>query len=243
MSALAEKRDTITDLVSNANESAQGIADENAAFSETLQRLPDTMRRANSTFVNLRGTIGDLDVLVNESKPATRDLARLLRELRPLVRDAVPTIRDLRLAIKTAGPNNDLIDVAAKAPRLAQVAEPSLRNTTRAVRRSIPVLDFIRPYVPDFTGWVREFGQAGAVYDANGKIARIQPLYNLFSFTDNPAGGTLQPQDPDDRLTGLQTGFYRRCPGGASQPAADGSAPFRDDGNLDCDPRQVLPGP
>jgi phospholipid/cholesterol/gamma-HCH transport system substrate-binding protein len=36
----------------------------------------------------------------------------------------------------------------------------------------------------------------------------------------------------------------RRCPGAASQPPPDGSAPFRDiDGTLDCDPSLVLPGP
>jgi phospholipid/cholesterol/gamma-HCH transport system substrate-binding protein len=241
-SALAEKRETLTDLVSNSNEAAQGIADENAAFSQTLQLLPNTLRRANSTFVNLRGTLNDLDVLVNASKPATKDLARFLRELRPLVRDARPTIRDLRYAIRTAGPNNDLIDVTAKAPKLASTAAPSLQNTTRAVRKSVPVLDFIRPYVPDFTGWLREFGQAAAPYDANGHIARIAPNFNIFSFTDNPAGGTLQVQSPDDRLAGLQSGFFRRCPGGASQAAADNSAPYTDNG-LDCDARQVLPGP
>ena len=46
------------------------------------------------------------------------------------------------------------------------------------------------------------------------------------------------------RLAGLQTGMLKRCPGAASQPAPDGSAPFRDSGgNLDCDPTQVPPGP
>jgi phospholipid/cholesterol/gamma-HCH transport system substrate-binding protein len=241
--ALAERRETLTDLVSNANASAEGIARENAAFSQTLQLLPNTLRRANSTFVNLRGTLNDLDVLVAESKPATKDLARFLRELRPLVRDARPTIKDLRYAIRASGANNDLIDLMEKAPKLADTAEPSLNNTTRAVRKSVPVVDFIRPYMPDFTGWLREFGQASAVYDANGHIARIQPIFNTFSFTDNPAGGVLQVQDPDDRLAGIQSGFFRRCPGGASQPAADNSAPWRDDGDLDCDARQVLPGP
>ena len=46
------------------------------------------------------------------------------------------------------------------------------------------------------------------------------------------------------RLAGLQTGMLRRCPGSASQPTVDGSAPFRDSGgNLDCDPTQVVVGP
>jgi phospholipid/cholesterol/gamma-HCH transport system substrate-binding protein len=42
----------------------------------------------------------------------------------------------------------------------------------------------------------------------------------------------------------MQAGNLRRCPGAASQPAADGSSVWRDaDGTLDCDPSQVLPGP
>jgi phospholipid/cholesterol/gamma-HCH transport system substrate-binding protein len=242
MTALAEKRDTLTDLVANSNEASQGIAAENDALSEILSRLPATMRRANSTFVNLRSTLTDLDVLVAESKPATRRLAPFFRELRPLVRDARPTIRDLRLAITREGPNNDLLDLTRKAPRLAQVARPALQNTTTAIRRSLPVLDFARPYLPELTGWFRDFGQAGAGYDANGHFGRIAPLFNTFQFRDDPAGGTLVPQDPDNRMEGLQTGMIRRCPGGASQPAADGSAPFQDDG-LDCDPTHVPAGP
>jgi phospholipid/cholesterol/gamma-HCH transport system substrate-binding protein len=67
-------------------------------------------------------------------------------------------------------------------------------------------------------------------------------MFNTFQFTDNPQGGILTPQDPDNKLSGLETGITRRCPGAASQPAADGSAPFQDNG-LDCDPRHVLAGP
>jgi len=105
------------------------------------------------------------------------------------------------------------------------------------------VLDFIRPYTPDFMGWIRDFGQGASNYDANGHYARIQPIFNAFSFTDNPSGGTLRAIPNTDKLAGFQTGNLERCPGAASQPPADNSAPFRDTGSLDCDPSQVLPGP
>jgi phospholipid/cholesterol/gamma-HCH transport system substrate-binding protein len=242
MTTLAERRGELTELVSNANLAAQGIAEENEAFSETLARLPTTLRRGNSTFVNLRATLTDLDVLVAESKPATKDLAPFLRELRPLVARARPTIKDLRTAIRRPGENNDLVELTRKQPKLQQVASPSLRNTTKAIRRSVPVIDFIRPYSPDLVGWFRDFGDGTANYDANGHYARIQPMFNLFQFTETPSGGLLTPQDPNDRLAGLQTGVYKRCPGAAAQVPADRSAPFTDNG-LDCDPRLVLPGP
>ncbi len=244
MTALAERRETLTELIGNANTAASGIADENDAFNQTLERLPDTLRRGNSTFVNLRATLTDLDELVAESRPATRRLAEFLRELRPLVADARPTIRDLRTAIRQPGDDNDLVELLGKAPRLDRVAEPSLRNTTRALNRSVPFLDDLRPYTPELTGFLRDFGQTAANYDANGHYARVQPMFNLFGFTETPEGGLLTPKSPDSRLEGLQTGVLRRCPGAASQPPADGSAPWRDDeGDLDCDQRLVPPGP
>src|SRR5262249_38760648 len=90
--AIASRRDGLSSLVSNANATTGAIAAENQALSQALELLPTTLRRGNSTFVNLRSTLDDLDPLVEDSKPATKDLAPFLRELRPLVHDARPTI-------------------------------------------------------------------------------------------------------------------------------------------------------
>jgi len=244
VSALAQRSGDLTDLVTNANTTAKAIGDENAALARALGLLPDTLRKANTTFVNLRATLDDLDPLVAASKPATKRLAPFLAELRPLVRDARPTIADLRTLISTPGDGNDLIDLLNRAPRLELTARPALRHSTQALKDSTPVLRFIRPYTADFVGWLRDFGEGASNYDANGHYARIQPIFNAYSFADNPAGGTLTPIAPSQRLAGLQSGVVKRCPGAASQPAADGSAPWRDvDGALDCDPSLVLPGP
>jgi phospholipid/cholesterol/gamma-HCH transport system substrate-binding protein len=244
VTAIADRRDDLSALVSNANQTSGGIASENAALSQALALLPTTLRRANTTFVNLRATLDDLDVLVAASKPATKDLAPFLRQLRPLVHDARPTIRDLRRLIRRDGPNNDLVEATRKMPQLQKAATPAFNDGRQALVKAQPVLEFIRPYAPDFTGWLRDFGQGAANYDANGHFARIQPIFNAFSFTDNPAGGVLAPIPPSQRMAGLQTGVQKRCPGAASQPPTDHSAPWRDsNGNLDCDPALVLPGP
>ena len=246
VTAVAERRDDLSGLVTNANATAGAIADENVALSRALELLPTTLRRANTTFVNLRATLDDLDVLVAESKPATKDLAPFLRELRPLVRDARPTIRDLRTLVRRDGADNDLVEATRKMPSLQRVATPAFQQGRAALQRAQPVLEFIRPYTPDFVGWLRDFGQGAANYDANGHFARIQPIFNAFSFTDNPAGGVLTPIPPSERMDGLETGVIKRCPGAASQRPEDNSAPYTDNGNLgpdDCDPSLVLPGP
>jgi phospholipid/cholesterol/gamma-HCH transport system substrate-binding protein len=241
--AIAEKRNDLADLVTNTNATASAIGSENVALSEALALLPTTLRRGNTTFVNLRATLDDLDKLVAVSKPATKNLTPFLRQLRPLLAAARPTVRDLSRALFLPGANNDLVDATRKMPRLQQVASPAFRNGRQALIKAQPVLEFARPYTPDLVGWFRDFGQGAANYDANGHFARIQPIFNAFQFTDNPAGGLLTPIPPSARMNGLQTGNERRCPGAAIQRPPDGSAPFTDGGTVDCDPSLVPPGP
>lgn len=240
VTTLASRRDELASLVSNANTTAAAIAAENRSFDQALGLLPGTLRRANTTFVNLRSTLDDLDTLVAASKPATKDLAPFLEQLRPLVRQARPTIADLRALVKKQGSGNDLTDLLKQAPGLERAARPAFANSIQALRKSLPVLSFIRPYTPDLVGWFKDFGQTTANYDANGHFARIQPIFNLFSLANNAA----PVLSPGNRLQGFTTGQFRRCPGTASQVPVDGSAPYRDsDNKLDCDPTQTLEGP
>ncbi|WP_028059085.1 MlaD family protein [Candidatus Solirubrobacter pratensis] len=244
VTTVASKRDDLSSLVGNANATAGAIASENRALSEALSLLPTTLRRANSTFVNLRSTLDDLDPLVAESKVATKDLAPFLRELRPLVRDAKPTIADLSTLLRRPGADNDLVEATRKLPGLQKVASPAFSDATGALRKGQPVLEFVRPYIPELVGWFRDFGVGAANYDANGHYARIQPVFNAFQLHELPTGPTLVPLPVSQRLDGLQNFMLKRCPGTASQVPPDKSAPFRDaPGNLDCDPTQVPPGP
>jgi phospholipid/cholesterol/gamma-HCH transport system substrate-binding protein len=244
VSALDERRPDLAALVGNANTTAKAIGDENVALSQALGLLPDTLRRANTTFVNLRATLDDLTVLVNASKPATKDLARLFTQLRALVEESRPTIHDLRVLIRKPGPNNDLIDLTAKQPKLASIATSTFPNDIKALQKSLPVLSYIRPYTPDLTGWITKFAESANPYDANGHYARVQPIFNQFQVTDVPGDGqVLQP------LTGAQKGANGlvphkslRCPGAATQKAPDGSNPWPDD-TPGCNPDYVPPGP
>jgi phospholipid/cholesterol/gamma-HCH transport system substrate-binding protein len=240
--ALAERRGDVSSLVSNANTASGAIASESESLNRALKALPLTLRQANTTFVNLRSTLDDLDPLVDASKPVAPKLAPFFKQLRPLVTDARPTIRDLRTLISRPGAGNDLIDLLRKQPRLTQVAKPAFKNTVKGLQQGTPVLQFIRPYAPDLIGWFRDFGQSTANYDANGHFARISPIVNAFQFTDNPAGGTLTALKPAERQVGLQSGKIRRCAGASTQAAADGSNPYAPAGS-DCDPSIVPPGP
>jgi phospholipid/cholesterol/gamma-HCH transport system substrate-binding protein len=246
VAAVAERRGDLTDLVGNANTTAAAIGDENQALSQGLSLLPGTLRNANTTFVNLRSTLDDLDVLTDASKPATRRLAEFLTALRPLVHDAQPTIHDLRTLIRTPGPNNDLIELTAKAPRLQSLSSRVFPRSVTALQKTQPVIEYVRPYSPDLTGWFTKFGQGASNYDANGHYARVQPIFNAFQLTQTPTGPVLTATRPSQRLEGFEFGQSKRCPGGAIQPAPDGSNPWKGtaaEGNFDCDPNTTPPGP
>jgi phospholipid/cholesterol/gamma-HCH transport system substrate-binding protein len=229
VSAIAERRDDLAGLVANTNTTFRAIGDQSVALDRALELLPSTLRKANTTFVNLRSTLDDLDKLVAESKPATKDLAPFLRQLRPLVSEARPTIADLRRLIRQPGSDNDLIELTAKQPKLAQLTASVFPRAISTLDRAQPVFSYIRGYTPDLAAWIADFGQVAANYDANGHYARVQPMFLPANYT----GGTLTAVDPALRLNGFETGIKNRCPGGVTQPSADGSTPFAFGG---CDP-------
>src|SRR3954453_7821039 len=247
VSTVAQRRGELSDLVSNTNATAGAIANENVALAQALGLLPSTLRKGNTTFVNLRATLDDLDQLTAASKPVAPKLAPFFKTLRPLLVEARPTLRDLSTLIQQPGTNNDLIDILNKTPSLAQQFGVSSKLTIDTLQKSQPVVTYIRPFAPELIGWIRDFGEGASAYDANGHYARIQPIFNAFSVTSNPTGGgqVLVPNTPSQRGNFTQTHQLRRCPGAASQPPEDKSAPFTDDGRLlpDCDPNQVPPGP
>jgi phospholipid/cholesterol/gamma-HCH transport system substrate-binding protein len=236
VSAIAARRGDLTNLVSNTNTAMRAIGDESVSLQRALELLPDTLRKANTTFVNLRGTLDDLDKLVNVSKPNTKELAPFFRELRPVVQEAEPTIADLNELIRTPGPNNDLIELTAKQPRLAELTASVFPRAIRALDRSDPVIEYARGYTPDLVGWITKFGQSAAYYDANGHYARVMPVLSPTSF-DRP-NYRLVGVPPAEQLNGFASGSRPTCPGSATQPAPDGSSPWPFRG---CDPTSGPP--
>ncbi|HEV7772984.1 MAG TPA: MlaD family protein [Conexibacter sp.] len=238
--AVAQRAPQLTSLITNLNGMMGAIAAENDSLSQGLGVLPDTLRQGNSTFVDLRATLDDLDPLLQASSVASRDLPRFFSQLRPLLNESTPTFENLSAIVHQPGPFNDATDATQNLPQLLQVGSKAFASSITAERKGQPVIDFLRPYSPDLVGWFRDFGQSAANYDANGHYARVLPIFGAFQY--QASDDTLQPVPPSQRLSGLTSGFNRRCPGAASQPRPDGSNPFAP-GGFDCDTSDVLPGP
>jgi phospholipid/cholesterol/gamma-HCH transport system substrate-binding protein len=238
--AVAQRAPQLTSLVTNLNTTMGAIASQNASLSQALGVLPDTLREGNSTFVDLRATLDDLDPLLQASKPAAAVLPRFFSQLTPLLNESTPTFQNLSAIVHQPGPFNDATDATQHLPQLLQVGSKAFSSSITAMRKGQPVIDFLRPYSPDLVGWFRDFGQSAANYDANGHYARVMPIFGAFQY--QARDDTLQPVPPSQRLAGLTSGFNRRCPGAASQPRPDGSNPFAPNG-FDCNASDVLPGP
>ncbi len=235
VTAVAERRQDLAELISNAAATTRAAGADTAALTEVLERTPDFMRRANTTFVNLRPTLDALDPLVDASMPAARRLQDFLPVLREFVADAEPAVRDLSRTIRHRGESNDLVELFRTFPPLARIAvEARPRNGERrpgafpasddALRAAAPLIAQGRPYTPDFFGWADDFSHTGA-YDALGGYSRTQTYFNMFSASLEGVPPVLQElaDRPVDFLDIAEIGQLKRCPGAAEPPARDRS--------------------
>ena len=226
VTALAERRDDLASLIGNLNTTTRALGSQKAALAESIGLLPPFMRRANTTFVNLRSTLDEVDPLVDASKPVAKRLQPFLSQARAFAADAEPTVRDLSVTIRRGGRSNDLIDLLRSFPPLADIATSTKRRsyapggrefdvgeTRGAFQESVAALrggageiGFARPYATDFLGWLDDFSTTGGGFDALGATAR-----GFITFTN-----TLHPD-------AVATGQFKRCPGAAEAPAPDGS--------------------
>jgi phospholipid/cholesterol/gamma-HCH transport system substrate-binding protein len=240
VTALAERRDDLAGLIGNLNETTRALGSQKEALAESIGRLPPFMRRANTTFVNLRSTLDQVDPLVEASKPVAKRLGPFLSQARAFAADAQPTVRDLSVTIRRRGRANDLINLLQTFPPLAEIAtvtkdrsfapggkkysvgetRGSFQESVEALKGGAKEIAFARPYTTDFLGWFDDFSTTGGGFDALGATARGFITMSEFLHKDS-----------------LAYKQYKRCPGSAEAPAKDGSnvlsAEERE--RLDCD--------
>jgi phospholipid/cholesterol/gamma-HCH transport system substrate-binding protein len=237
VTTIGARSEQLTDLIGNANTTFQAIGSQQAALASGLRLLPVALNSGTHTFKEVPSTFAALTQLVNASKPTSKPLATFFPRLRSLLETATQPVHNFGLAFSRPGPNNDLTDWANALPALAKQLSTASPSTVTALRESVPITALFGPYSPDLQGTLRTFGQATAYYDANGHYARLNPVFPDFKLGEKnnltPAANSTQG------LAGLLQGQLRRCPGAATQPAADGSSPFTNGELLSCDPTQV----
>ena len=247
--AVAGRGEQLSSAISNSNTAFSAIATQNVALDNSLRRLPPVLRQSNTTFVNLRAALDDLEPLVNTAKPATVNLAPFLAELRPVVAKLVPFTHDLRLAVSRPGKANDAGELFAILPDVQDRTAKAFAHSEEATAAFQPNLNFIRAYAPDLFNGLGKLGQVAGYYDGNGHYVRASlSAQNLFE----DVNGTLEPISRAQQYDffGSSASVHRRCPGGGTQSAADGSNPFVSPpfggssvNSSECNPSDAPPGP
>ncbi len=236
VTTIGARKQQLSELVEHGNTTFQAIGSQQAALAAGLKELPahpaagqqDLRRRArdarrpDAADRNLEARDRPADHAAAEAAPARHDLHAGARQLQQRDQQARQEQRPDRTAQRPAGARKD--------------AHHRLAGERHGAAGIGSDHQLLRPYSPDLAGTLRSFGQAASYYDANGHYARVSPILPDFKL-----GGSnnLTPTTGAAALEGLKTGQIRRCPGGATQPAADGSSPFADNELLTCDPLQT----
>jgi len=266
-STLDQKSPEISSLVSNLNGMLGTIGSEQSSLASAVGQLPDFMRQFNTTAVNLRAALDDVQPLVDATRPVARKLQPFTKRLRGFARDAVPTVKGLNGVINSPGQNNDLIELTRLQDPLAQIGVgPIDRNgasrpgalpaSADSLKNSLTQLSTLRAYSPELTGWFDDFGHSGFP-DAFGGIGRISTTANTFSVGPPSAGvpcsniveilkiplGTsvCQTLNGSALTNALGIKDLRRCPGSNERGLTQDQ--LTQGGTVDCDPNQTPLGP
>jgi phospholipid/cholesterol/gamma-HCH transport system substrate-binding protein len=216
------------------------------------------MSLADTTFVNLREALDDLQPLVDVTRPVAPKLQKLLVQLRPLAEDSVPTVRDLANIVSKPGADNDLTDLTRLGVPLANATVNNINANGKsrpgafpvsatALNESTPELAFARPYAVDLTGWFEGFSHPGII-DANGATSRIVGVFNQLGAADSGIVNSLPLSQQLNKITQLlfsgagnnpiTVGQGDRCPGSMERGAL-----FYPESGYQCNPSQVPTGP
>jgi len=204
--ALASRSDDLDALIGNIDKAFGAIGRREIELASAIGQLPDFMRQFNTTAVNLRSALDDVDPLISASRPVARKLKPFARKLRFFARNAVPTIKGLDAIVSRKGAANDLIELTELQVPLAEIGVGPVVRNGESREGALPAsatslgpdcpgctglpnsdggltqLAFFRPYITEeaITGWFDDFGQSGKT-DAIGNIGRIHASFNAFT--------------------------------------------------------------
>ena len=248
--ALADRSSDVSQLVGNLNRMMNAIGDQREALAEAISLFPPFLRSANTTFVNLRATLDDVEPLVVATRPVAEELDPYLTELQGFARGAVPTVRDLAATVRRSGKGNDLVELQKLQPRVTRRAvgegspdcgphtgeredvlvaadddfdQGAFGEAVCSLRNGDENLAFFRAYAPELVAWFDGFSHSG-YGDALGAVGRVSLTLNTFtaSVPGLPGLPNLADLDtPAEQLDALTVGHDQRCPNSAERPVGD----------------------
>lgn len=205
-SALRDTGPRLEGLVSNAAQTFAVLADNAAALSATIKRLPTTLAGAQRTLSHLDRSLGPLGTLVADIAPGAAALVRTA----PLLTSTLQTLERVGPLAQSALATG--IQQLPVLGRFLDAARPFVPGVAQALAKLAPMVGCIRPYGPEIGGWL-ETWQGGAI-DYIGHYGRVNVLQ-----TPVPPGTTQDSAQAIADSYGTLKYAYPRPPGlNAGQP-------------------------
>jgi phospholipid/cholesterol/gamma-HCH transport system substrate-binding protein len=233
--AIASRRTDLQAALGNMTRSFGAIARERGALADTFQRAPAALAQARTTLAHTSGAVTALRPALRELRPAAPPVRGFLARLSSTLPAARPVVAQL---------NGQLPSLDRGLEGLGPLQSPTvgaLRSTQDTMQHLRPLLRAMRIYGADFILGI--FNGIAAVaagpYNEQGHYARLSYVQSpQTTLSGRGASLGVGPQDLVPGIIGARTKQVRRCPGGNTAPAPDGSSPWVPDSAL-CDPNQT----
>jgi ABC-type transporter Mla subunit MlaD len=227
VAAVAAHQQDLQQGLANAATTSQAIATERTALDGVLAKAPGTLTHATTTLNNTDATLAALQPDAQQLLPVAPRLSRFFTNLAPVLHQSIPVLKQVQGLLPS------LRAALTHLPALQSAALPAFRAATGAIGASQHIIEGTLPYIPDIIiGNTNGFaGTAGGYYDANGQYARIAVVGGPFSISGL---GSLLPSPS----FGYSQHNVSRCPGAATQVAADQSNLVPQPSTIPCVPSQ-----
>jgi phospholipid/cholesterol/gamma-HCH transport system substrate-binding protein len=160
----AKQQNDIRGTVSGLDTFSGNVATQQSQLSDTLRELPPTLRQANDTLQAIPPAVDSATGMLDDLHGATKQLPGIAEDLSPFLRDLKPAMADLRPTLEAA---RDFLD---RSPALLDATHVALPKARDFVHDYQPAISFLRPYTPELTGWLQNWGHNFGAYDSQGHL-------------------------------------------------------------------------
>jgi phospholipid/cholesterol/gamma-HCH transport system substrate-binding protein len=182
---LASRQDQLSGTVSNLTAFTGRVATNSENLAAGLREVPSTLDSARATLDKIPSTTDKVIPMLHDLRPAAERLPSVADNLRPVLKDLRPVSRDLRPTLR------GLADLLRYTPRLMDQGHDTFPKLGKTLDRLGPATEFLRPYTPEFIGFLSNFGSAFSDFDSQGHFWSITPVLGASNLHDLP--GSIPP--------------------------------------------------
>jgi phospholipid/cholesterol/gamma-HCH transport system substrate-binding protein len=160
----AKQQGDVRNTVTGLNRFSTQVATSQRQLGEVLQELPPALTETNATLRAIPPAVRPTNELLDDLRPATH-------RLRPISDDLLPFMKDLRPVIKDLGPSlRSARELLEYSPAFLDGTRQVFPDVTTFFKEYQPAVSFIRPYIPELTGFLQNWGKNFGAYDSQGHL-------------------------------------------------------------------------